>query len=410
MKYSAAIQRYSVYLIAAAGLLLSPLAFAYSPLQLLVELTPVGTTLRPPPGVYTGPIVIKNAITLEGGGEVTIDGQGQGTVLTIKADGVSVRGLRLTGSGNSHDSMDAGVLIQANQTLLEQNVIDDVLFGIHIQQGDGNILRDNDISSKQEVTSLRGEGVRIWYGHENVIENNRIHHARDLLLTNSSENRIVGNELIHNRISIEFIYSPDNLIKDNLISHNDTGIVAIYSDGLRIENNRIAHIRNTGSSALAIKESSQVRISGNNVFHNSTGLTANSPIFPENILYLEDNNFSYNNIAMYFYGEKGGHVVHDNRFLENLTTIAVSHAASARNNDWQGNLWDDYKGFDRDADGFGDTPHTIKLYADRIWMDRPVTQFFRGTPVMGMIDLLERLAPFSEPGTVLTDERPRFAY
>ena len=410
MIYSVDVRQYLVHLLFVAGLFLSAPIHAYSPLQLLVDLTPAGTTLRPPPGVYAGPIVINKAITFEGGGEVTIDGQGQGTVLTIKADGVSVRGLRLTGSGNSHDGMDAGVLIQANRALVEQNVIDDVLFGIHIQQGDGNVLRDNDISSKREVSSLRGEGVRIWYGHENAIENNRIHHARDLLLTNSSENRIVGNELSHNRISIEFIYSPDNLVKDNQITHNDTGIVAIYSDGLRIEDNRIAHIRNTGSSALSIKESSQVRISGNKVVHNATGLTANSPIFPENILYLVNNNFSYNNVAMYFYGEKGGHVIHDNRFLENLTTIAVSHVASARHNDWQGNLWDDYEGFDRDADGFGDTPHTIKLYADRIWMDRPVTQFFRGTPVMGMIDLLERLAPFSEPGTVLTDERPRFAY
>ena len=166
MKYSAVVKQYLAYLILTASLFVSTLTHAYSPLQLLVDLTPAGTTLRPPPGVYEGPIVINKAITLDGGDEVTIDGQGQGTVLTIKADGVSVRGLRLTGSGNSHDGMDAGVLIQANRALVEQNVIDDVLFGIHIQQGDGNVLRDNDISSKREVSSLRGEGVRIWYGHE----------------------------------------------------------------------------------------------------------------------------------------------------------------------------------------------------------------------------------------------------
>ncbi len=381
--------------------------FALPPLQLLVDLTPAGNTLRPPPGVYAGPVVISKPIVLEGGGEVTIDAQGRGSVLLIKADGTTVRGLHLTGSGASFDQLDAGVSIQADGVLLEENIIDDVLFGVHIRQGDGNTLRNNEISSKPEVTSLRGEGVRIWYGHDNLIENNHIHHSRDLLLTNAADNRIVGNDLHDNRISMEFIYSPDNLIRDNRISRNDTGVVAIYSDGLRIENNLISHIRNTGSSALAIKESSQVRILGNTILHNATGLTANSPIFPENILYLEGNTFSYNDVAMYFYGEKGGHVIHDNRFLENLTTIAVSHAASARNNDWRGNLWDDYAGFDRDGDGYGDTPHSINLYADRIWMDRPVTQFFRGTPIMGIIDFMERLAPFSEPGTILTDQRPR---
>ncbi len=394
-------------LFALSGLLFAMPAPAYTPLQLLVDLTPAGQTLRPPPGVYEGPLVIAKPITLEGDGKVTIDGRGQGTVLVIKADGATVRGLHLTGSGNSYDHLDAGVLIQADRALLEANTVDDVLFGVNIQQGDGNVLRDNDISSKQEVTSLRGEGVRIWYGHENLIENNRIHHCRDLLLTNSSDNRIVGNQLHDSRISMEFIYSPDNLIQGNRIVRNDTGIVAIYSDGLTIEGNHIAHIRNTGSSALAIKESSQVRIRDNEILHNATGITANSPIFPENILYLENNTFSYNDVAMYFYGEKGGHVIHDNRFLENLTTIAVSHVASARNNDWRGNRWDDYEGFDLDGDGFGDTPHTVNLYADRIWMDRPTTRFFRGTPVMDMIDFIERLAPFSDPGTILTDNRPR---
>ncbi|MEW8285726.1 MAG: hypothetical protein AB2697_07060 [Candidatus Thiodiazotropha endolucinida] len=39
-------------------------------------------------------------------------------------------------------------------------------------------------------------------------------------------------------------------------------------------------------------------------------------------------------------------------------------------------------------------------------MDRPVTQFFRGTPIMGMIDFMERLVPFSEPGSILTDPHP----
>ncbi len=388
-------------------LLFSTQVASLPPLQLFVDLTPAGQTLRPPPGVYSGPVVITKPIVLEGGGEVTIDGQGQGTVLAVKADGTTIRGLHLTGSGESFDHLDAGVLIQADKVLVEDNIVDDVLFGVHIRQGNGNTLRNNEISSKQEISSLRGEGVRIWYGHENLIENNHIHHTRDLLLTNAADNRIIGNRLHDNRISMEFIYSPDNLIRNNRIGRNDTGIVAIYSDGLRIENNHIAEIRNTGSSALAIKESSQVHILGNTILHNATGLTANSPIFPENILYLEGNTFAYNVVAMYFYGEKGGHVIHDNRFLENLTTIAVSHVTSARYNDWNGNLWDDYEGFDRDQDGYGDTPHSINLYADRIWMDRPVTQFFRGTPIMGMIDFMERLAPFSEPGAILTDERPR---
>ncbi|MEW8509174.1 MAG: nitrous oxide reductase family maturation protein NosD [Candidatus Thiodiazotropha sp.] len=392
------------------GLLMAVPARALPPLQLFIDLTPLGKTLRLLPGTYSGPVVINKPIVIEGGGEVTVDNEGEGTVMTIKSDHVVVRGVHLTGSGTSHDAMDAGVLIEGDGVLFEENRLDDVLFGIHIKQGNANTIRNNSVSSKPFAPSLRGEGLRIWYGNENLIEGNTFHHVRDLLLTNASANRIVGNELQHNRISMEFIFSPDNIVKNNRIGDNDTGIVAIYSDGLSIEGNRIEHIRNMGSSALAIKESSQVRIMKNEILHNAVGLTANSPIFPENILYLENNRFSYNNVAMYFYGEKGGHIIHGNRFVNNLSTIAVSHEKSAKSNDWRGNLWDDYKGFDRDRDGYGDTPHTVKLYSDRIWMDRPVTQFFRGTPIMAIIDFIERLAPFSEPGAILIDPNPLIDY
>ena len=68
-------------------------------------------------------------------------------------------------------------------------------------------------------------------------------------------------------------------MKNSLLSRNDTGIVAIYSDWLVIRENRIEHIRNLDSSALAIKESSQALIAENEIVHNMTGLTANSPIF-----------------------------------------------------------------------------------------------------------------------------------
>ena len=48
-------------------------------------------------------------------------------------------------------------------------------------------------------------------------------------------------------------------------------------------------------------------------------------------------------------------------------------------------------------------------YADQIWMELPVARFFRSSPVMELLDFLERLAPFSAPDLILRDEKPRFA-
>ncbi|MCU7817111.1 MAG: hypothetical protein KZQ81_18425 [Candidatus Thiodiazotropha sp. (ex Rostrolucina anterorostrata)] len=95
-------------------------------------------TLRPPPGTYTGPIVISKPITLDGQNKVTIDGAGEGTVLTVRADNTTIKGLQLRGSGESYDAMDAGLMIEADGVLVEGNTLDNVLFGIHIKQGNEN--------------------------------------------------------------------------------------------------------------------------------------------------------------------------------------------------------------------------------------------------------------------------------
>ena len=109
---------------------------------------------------------------------------------------------------------------------------------------------------------------------------------------------------------------------------------------------------------------------------------------------------------MFFYGEKGGHVIHWNRFDSNFLDVMGSSPATARGNDWRSNQWDTYQGFDLDRDGVGDQPHQWYLYADRIWMERSMARFFRGSPALSLIDFVERLMPFSRPKLVLSDPAP----
>ena len=390
-----------------AGALISPAAYGLPPLQLFVEITPTGGILRPPPGTYAGPVIIDRPMTLDGGGQVTIDAEGEGTVLTVTADGATVRGVRLTNSGDSFDQVDAGLLLKADGTTLEDNVIDDTLFGIHLSQANRNVIRENRISSKSRAIKMRGDGIRLWNSHENRIEVNTISDVRDVFITNSHGNRFSSNQISRSGVGMQFVFSPDNRIDGNTLDDNQTGIVAIYSDNLAIRANRIRHARDINGSAFALKESSKIVIEGNEVLHCAVGILANAPIHPENIFYLRRNRFAYNDIAMYFYGEKGGHVIHDNRFEQNLLLVAVSAVTAAQDNDWRGNYWDNYAGFDRDENGFGDTPYEFVSYSDRLWLDRPMTRFFRGSPILEMVDFVERLAPFSNPKIVLRDPAPR---
>ncbi len=380
---------------------------AAPPLQLYVALTPAGDTLKPEPGTYSGPVVVDKPITIDGGGKVTIDGGGAGTVLTILADGVTVRGLHLTRSGTSHDAVDAGILVKADGVTVENNVIDETLFGIHLSNANDNVIRNNRIRSLPDRDiSIRGDGIRVWYSHGNLIQGNRLQGVRDLIFSNASENRVVDNRISDSRISMEFVYSPDNEVSGNTLEHNVTGITVIYSESIAITGNRIAHMRKLTGSGISVKESYDISIDHNEIAHCAVGLLATSPLQPENILHIENNLFTYNDVATYFYGEKGGHVIHANRFVDNFMDVMGSAPPTTRLNHWQGNFWDRYAGFDRNGDGVGDQPYRVWLYADRIWMERSMARFFRGTVGLSLVDFMERLVPSSEPDLIYEDPAP----
>ncbi len=384
-------------------------AGAAPPLQPLIDATPPGGVLRPAPGRYAGPATVAKPITLEGGGKVTLEGGGRGTVLTLAASGVTLRGLRLTGSGDSHDGVDAGLLVEGDDNLVEGNAIDEVLFGIHVKQGNRNRILGNRVAGRPAPRGARGDGLRLWNSRHNRIEGNAFRTVRDLTFANSPDNRILGNTLADGRYGMHFVFSPRARVENNRLSDTDTGIAVLYSPDLVLRGNTVAHALDGGGAGIAFKDSGNALIEDNEILHCAAGLSANAPLNAEAVLTVRGNRFAHNVVGMYFYGEKGGHRITGNRFENNLTQVAVSAAGVGEANDWSGNAWSDYQGFDRDGNGIGDTPHEIWLYADRIWMETPKAKFFGNSPALELLDFLERLAPFASPSLILRDPVPRMA-
>jgi nitrous oxidase accessory protein len=405
MKHELRVLRSWLWLLACVAL--PALAATPAPLQPLIDATPPGGTLRLAPGSYVGPATITKPLTLEGAGKAVIRGDGRSTVLSVAANGVTIRSVRLTGSGDSHDRIDAGILLEGNDHLVEDNEIDDVLFGVHLKQVNRSRVAGNRVTGKKLDQGMRGDAIRLWYSQRNVIEGNRFTRARDLTFANSPDNRIVGNWFTDGRYGMHVIFSPRLLIENNRLSDTGTGIIVLYSPDLVLRGNHVAHALTGGGGGIVFKESNDALVEGNEVLHCSVGLRVDAP--PESVgkLTVRNNRFAHNIIGLFFYGEEGGHRFFDNRFENNLTTVAISAPGAGSANKWLRNYWDDYQGFDRNGDGFGDTPHEVFLFADRIWMETPMATFFRNSPVLEMLDFLERLAPFSTPHRVLQDPQPR---
>ncbi|MFZ2908993.1 MAG: NosD domain-containing protein, partial [Candidatus Desulfobacillus denitrificans] len=317
--------------------------------------------------------------------------------------------LRLTGSGDSHDGIDAGLLVAGDDNLVEHNAIDDVLFGIHLRQGNRNRIRANRVTGRAAPRGARGDGLRLWNSRHNRIEGNAFRTVRDLTFANSPDNLILRNTLADGRYGMQFVFSPRARVEGNRLADTDTGIAVLYSPDLVLRGNTIAHALDGGGAGLSLKDSGGALVENNEILHCAAGLSANAPLNAETALTVRGNRFAHNIVGMYFYGEQGGHKIVDNRFENNLTQVAVSAAGVGAANDWTGNLWSDYQGFDRDGDGIGDTPHEVWLYSDRIWMETPRAKFFANSPALELLDFLEKLAPFAAPSLILRDPAPRMA-
>lgn len=391
-----------------AGLALAmPAAATSQPLQALIDRTPPGQTLTLAPGEYAGPARIDKPLTLDGGGRATLRGNGHGTVLSVSGHNVTVRRLHIASSGETHDGVDAGLLVEGDDHRIEDNVLDDVFFGIHLRQANHGVVSGNRVTGRKLPLGMRGDAIRLWYSHLNRIVGNRFERGRDITLTNAPDNEIVGNEFDDGRYGLHAVFSPRLLIEGNRLTNLGTGIVLLYSPDVTVRRNHIAHALEGGGAGIVFKESSNGKVEGNSVLHCAAGLKVDSPPQSAGTLTVRGNRFAHNVVGLFFYGEAGGHRFLDNRIEKNLTQVAVSAPGVGSANVWEGNYWDDYQGFDRNGDGIGDTPHEIWLFADRIWMETPMTTFFRNSPVLEALDFLERLAPFSSPNLVLRDTRPR---
>lgn len=379
----------------------------YPSLQPLVDATEPGGVLKPPPGIYAGPVVVDKPMTIDGRGQVTIDNGGKGTVILLDTDGAQVKGLRLVNSGHSHNDLDSGVQVRGNFNVVKDNVIDDCLFGVDLQQSESNVVRRNRISSKNFDLGMRGDAIRLWYSFHNRVEENEITDSRDTVVWYSRDNIIRGNSATRGRYSLHFMYSQYNLVEGNRFWDNSVGIFIMYSDGMKVRNNLITNATGATGVGIGFKETSDVDIENNEILYCANGLYLDvSPFQPDTTNRINNNLIAYNGIGVQFLNDWTGNIFRGNTFQGNLTQVAVAGARSAKRNDWNGNYWDDYQGFDQDKNGVGDAPHLYYAYADRIWMDIPSARFFKGSPVLEVIDFLERLAPFSTPELVLKDERP----
>jgi nitrous oxidase accessory protein len=396
-----------VSLVLAFGLALWGGAVAAETLQEMIDAAPDGAEIDISGQVFAGPIVIDHPVVLDGKGTGVIDGQGEGTIVTLEANGITLKDLTIRNSGRLHNKVDAGLRIKSSYNVVRDVRIENSLFGIDLTQANNNVLRRNYISSKEMPLELRGDSVRIWYSNDNIFEHNHIEHSRDFVIWYSGGNRIQHNRIQHGRYGIHFMYAHENFVEENEISDCVVGVFLMYANDIKVRGNQILRAWGASGMGVGFKETSGAVVEDNLILGNAVGIYLDpSPWDPDKTNEFHRNQIAYNGIGMEFHTDWVGNNISNNNFLSNFTQVSVRGRGTALREGWHGNYWDDAASFDQDGDGVGDAPYEIYNYADRLWMDLPPASFFRGGLALAALDFVERLAPFTEPRLLVREEAP----
>ena len=147
----------------------------------------------------------------------------------------------------------------------------------------------------------------------------------------------------------------------------------------------------------------------NQILYNARGFYLDSsPYQPGTLNTFRGNEINFNTTAFLLHGTLLPSLFESNVFKGNIEDVANDTPESKLEiNTWRSNYWDNYEGFDRNDDGYGDIPHEQWMYADRIWSYLPAAKFFYASPVLDFMNFLWRLMPFSEPVLLARDARPQ---
>ncbi len=360
-----------------------------------------GDVLILAPGRHDGPVVLDRPITLDGRGEATIDGGGQGDVIRVTGPDVTVRGLTLVGSGDEHPVVDAGVKLDrtAERALIENNAMIGNLVGVHVFGATDSVVRGNRIVGRQDHRmNDRGNGIYVWNAPGTVVEGNDIRFGRDGIFSNASRDNVFRDNLMRDlRFAVHFMYTNMSEVSGNVSIGNHLGFAIMFSNRTRITDNLSLGDRSHG---LMLNFANNADVSGNLI----RGGTHEKCTFIYNAHrnVIVGNRFERCQIGIHFTAGSERNALTGNAFIGNQTQVKYVGTRDIEwSHDGRGNYWSDHAAFDLDGDGIADSRFRPNDMMDHILWSQPAAALLLGSPAVQLIRFAQSQFPATLPGGVV---------
>ncbi len=369
-------------------------------------------TIKLQSGTYIGPIKITKPLRIIGLTKgVIIDGNGDGSVVTITSRDVELDNLTLQNSGSNMQKIDAAIsMIHADYAVVKNCKLYKTLYGIDMYMVHHALIVNNHIKPRDEAIELRGNALKLFYAHHNTIKNNFIQNARDVSLDYSNDNLLQANTFVHNRFATHISLSRGNRLIGNSYKYNSVAILLMGAKDTQIIKNQILSSNGAAGIGVMIGGVENLLLRNNRISFNAKGLYIEGKEREKGMKrYIIGNEISYNKEAIHFHASIKENTIKRNAIFANIDDVVKDTGGDFQlSNVVEYNYWDRYSGFDRDGNGIGDEPYRVYQYADQLWQYNNKVKFFYASPIMTLLDFLSQLAPFIEPHLILVDKKPTY--
>ncbi|MBS1182383.1 MAG: periplasmic copper-binding protein NosD [Proteobacteria bacterium] len=382
-------------------------------LRMAIETAAPGDILRLGNARYDGPIVIDRPLTLIGGRDSRIFGNGEGTVVSVQADDVTLKGLYITGSGRKLDKLDSGIALAkgTRRARVEANRIVMNLIGVDVQGAIDATVSGNTIVGRTDLHRAEmGSGVYVWNAPGLLVEHNDIRRGRDgIFVTTSMKARYRFNRMQELRFAFHSMNANDIVLEHNVSRGNVLGFAFMFSRNVTATDNLS---EGDATHGLFLNSVNNAR-----VIHNEVRDGGEKCLFVYSATrnQFEGNRLEGCGIGVHLTGGAAENVFTGNAVIGNRTQVKY---VGTRWLEWSGapenvgqtkkplgNFWSDHVAFDIDGDGIADSPYRPNDTVDVLTWSQPMTRLLLGAPAVQLIRWAQSRFPGLLPGGVI-DSHP----
>jgi nitrous oxidase accessory protein len=377
-----------------------PAAGEASPLQARIDAAAAGDTIVVEPGEYRGDLVLDKPLTLLGQGRARLLGSGRGSVVRIRAAGVTLEGFEIDGQGGGDLGRDSsGIHTSAPGTVIRGCQISGSLFGIYLREANGCVVERCSIRGiRGRDAGEKGSGIHVWNTRGFTLSGNELVDVRDgLYIQSSSEGAIRDNRVRDMRYGIHYMFSDDNVFEDNTFENGAAGAALMYSRRIAFRRNRFLRNRGFASVGLLFKACDDVVAEDNLIADNARGIFLEGStrnLFQRNVVAGADS-------ALVIYDSSADNRFLGNSFVGNMTPLTLS--GTHTDTLFRGNYWSENHEPDLDGDGRSDRPYRLSSVFDHFRSNLTAADLFSDGFAGMALGAAERAFPVLQAVPVVDD-------